>query len=121
MTIELTNCKEEWSVYSDQLQFVQGDITKKQDIINIVDEAMERFGRIDFLINNAGPFIFERKKLSDYDEQEWDEMINGNLNSVYHLVKRTIPIMRKQKFGRIINLWVSGCKPGSRLDVSVCL
>ncbi|MFD1705169.1 SDR family oxidoreductase [Siminovitchia sediminis] len=92
----------EWGPYREQLQFVQGDVTKKKDIVNMVSQAVERFGRIDYLINNAGPYIFERKKLMDYDDDEWYEMIDGNLNAVYHFLKHTIPVMRKQKFGRII-------------------
>ncbi|WP_144460955.1 SDR family oxidoreductase [Siminovitchia fortis] len=92
----------EWEPYKGQLQFVQGDVTQKEDIANIVEQAVSRFGRIDYLINNAGPYIFERKKLMDYEDSEWYEMIDGNLNAVYHFLKLTIPVMRKQKFGRII-------------------
>ncbi|GIN91616.1 putative oxidoreductase YtkK [Siminovitchia terrae] len=93
---------EEWEPYKEQLQFVQGNVTRKEDIANIVEQAMSRFGRIDYLINNAGPYIFERKKLVDYEDSEWYEMIDGNLNAVYHFLKLTIPVMRKQRFGRII-------------------
>ncbi|EDL65432.1 SDR family oxidoreductase [Bacillus sp. SG-1] len=95
--------KQEWAPYLDQLLFVQGDITRKEDIVNIIQQTMNRFGRIDYLINNAGPYIFERKKLIDYDDAEWEEMINGNLTAVFHFLKLTIPIMRKQKFGRVVN------------------
>lgn len=93
---------EEWRPYKGRLQFIQGDITKKQDIAKIFEEAMERFGRIDLLINNAGPFIFERKKLADYSDGEWYEIMDGNLNAVFQFVKLVIPVMRNQKFGRII-------------------
>lgn len=98
----VSQLQSEWEPYVNQLHFVQGDITKKADIIKIVREAMDQFGRIDYLINNAGPFIFERKKLVEYDDSEWYEMINGNLNAAFHLLKEIIPIMRKQQFGRII-------------------
>ncbi|WP_453993241.1 SDR family oxidoreductase [Bacillus nitroreducens] len=94
--------KREWKPYSETIQFVQGDITKKEEITNIFNQAMNRFGRIDYLINNAGPYIFERKKLVDYEDHEWNEMIDGNLNSVFHFLKLTIPVMRRQQFGRII-------------------
>lgn len=93
---------EEWAHYQDRLQFIQGDITKKADIAKIVQQAMERFGRVDYLINNAGPYVYEQKKLVDYLDDEWYEIINGNLTSVYHFAKIVIPIMRKQNFGRII-------------------
>lgn len=92
----------EWEPYKERLQFIQGDITKKEAIVNIVEQAMNKFGRIDYLINNAGPYIFERKKLVEYDDSEWYELIDGNLNSVFHFLKLIIPIMREQKFGRII-------------------
>lgn len=98
----INELKIEWSPYKDRLQFIQGDMTKKQDIVNLFEEAMKRFGRIDFLINNAGPFIFERKKLADYSDEEWYEVIEGNLSAVFHLLKLSIPVMRNQKFGRII-------------------
>lgn len=94
--------KEEWKTYKDQLQFVQGDVTKKKDIVTIVEQAKERFGRIDYLINNAGPYVFERKKLIDYKDDEWYEMVEGNLSAVFHFAKLVVPIMRDQQFGRII-------------------
>jgi len=68
----------------------------------LAEEAYNGFGRIDCLINNAGPFIFSRKNMVDYSESEWFEMINGNLTSVFRLAKKVIPIMRNQHFGRII-------------------
>lgn len=94
--------KKEWRPFEKQILFVQGDVTKKEDIVKIIDQTIEKFGRIDFLINNAGPYIFHKKKLVDYTDDEWYEMIEGNLSAVFHFVKRVIPIMRKQKFGRII-------------------
>lgn len=94
--------QEEWKDYADRLQFVQGDVTQKQAIANIVEQAVARFGRIDYLINNAGPYVFEEKKLVDYTDEEWYEMVEGNLSSVFHFAKQVIPIMRKQQFGRII-------------------
>jgi 3-oxoacyl-[acyl-carrier protein] reductase len=99
---KIVELKEEWQQYADHVQFVQGDVTKKEDIQKIFNEAMNKFGRIDYLINNAGPYIFDRKKLIDYSDDEWYEMVEGNLSAVFHFLKHTIPVMRKQKFGRII-------------------
>lgn len=92
----------------DHLHIVQADVTKKEDIEKVVNSAYKRFGTIDYLINNAGPFVFERKKLMDYSVQEWDEMMRGNLDAVFHLMKLTIPRMRDQRFGRIINYGFQG-------------
>nr|WP_198421521.1 MULTISPECIES: SDR family oxidoreductase [Bacillus] len=92
----------------DRLQFVKGDVTKKEDLLRIAEAALNRFERIDFLINNAGPYIFERKKLADYTDDEWYGMLEGNLSAVFHLFKAVIPIMRKQQFGRIITYGFQG-------------
>lgn len=93
---------------SNRLLFVQGDVTKKDDLTNMIEQSLDRFGRIDCLINNAGPYIFERKKLADYTDEEWYQMIEGNLSSVFHLFKKVVPIMRKQNYGRIITYGFQG-------------
>ena len=100
--------KQEWSRFRDRFVFIQGDVTKKKDLVRIVSEANESFGSIDTLINNAGPYIFERKKLVDYTDDEWYNMIEGNLSAVFHLVKLVVPQMRKKRFGRIITYGFQG-------------
>ncbi|TWI56970.1 SDR family oxidoreductase [Halalkalibacter nanhaiisediminis] len=105
-TVEML--RKRWFSYADRLQFIQADVTKKEDIYKAVDAAFTKFKRIDLLINNAGPYVFERKKLVDYEEDDWYNMIEGNLSAVYHLLKKVVPIMREQKFGRIITYGFQG-------------
>lgn len=93
---------------TEQVHVVQADVTKPNDLEKAVKEANQKFGTIDYLINNAGPYIFERKKLVDYSVTEWSEMQRGNLDAVFHLLKLTVPAMRAQKFGRIINYGFQG-------------
>ncbi len=93
---------ERWSAHMERVQFVKGDVANKQEIVNLIQQAYTRFERIDVLIHNAGPYIFQRKKLADYDDDEWTQMIDGNLSSFYYLFKQVVPIMRNQQFGRII-------------------
>ncbi len=83
---------------------VQGDVTNKMDCIRIVDETLSTFNTVDVLIHNAGPYIHERKKLTDYSFDEWNYLIQGNLSAVFYLSKLIIPVMRKQRWGRIITL-----------------
>jgi len=94
--------KTDWKEAADRLLVVQGDVTRAEDIERLFRLSMERFGRVDFLINNAGPFIFERKKLVDLSEAEWLDVLHGNLTAVFRLGKRVIPVMRRQRFGRIV-------------------
>jgi 3-oxoacyl-[acyl-carrier protein] reductase len=100
--------KEEWAFYKDRVQFVQGDVQNKRDLERLTEAAVSRFGRIDLLILNAGPYIFERKALADYEEAEWHSMINGNLNAAFYMLKLVVPIMRKQQFGRIVTFGFQG-------------
>ncbi|GGD16976.1 SDR family oxidoreductase [Pontibacillus salipaludis] len=87
----------------ERIHAVQADVTSKADIDHTVNEAVNKYGRVDVLVNNAGPYIFERKKLMDYTEDEWNTMIRGNLDAVFYLLKAVVPIMRQQHYGRIIN------------------
>ncbi|WP_174614040.1 SDR family oxidoreductase [Virgibacillus ihumii] len=105
--------RENLAEFSHHLHIEQADITKKDDIKKLVDGAVSKFGGIDYLINNAGPFVFDRKKLMDYTENEWHEMIEGNLNAVFYLLRQTVPHMRKQSFGRIINYGFQGANNAS--------
>ncbi|MET3682643.1 3-oxoacyl-[acyl-carrier protein] reductase [Alkalibacillus flavidus] len=93
---------------SYRLQVVHLDTMDKQSIENAINEAYQRFGRIDCLISNAGPYIFERKKLLDYTEDEWHEMVRGNLDASFYLLRNVLPIMREQQFGRVLFLGFQG-------------
>ncbi|MBU9721127.1 MULTISPECIES: SDR family oxidoreductase [Bacillaceae] len=104
----LDEIKNEWKSYISKLQFIKADVTIKSDLMRAVQETVEKWGRIDVLVMNAGPYIFERKKLLDYSEDEWQRMIRGNLDSAFYLLKETIPVMRKQKFGRIVSYAFQG-------------
>ncbi|HET7626811.1 MAG TPA: SDR family oxidoreductase [Bacillales bacterium] len=97
-----------------RIQLIQGDVTSKSDCLKLVQETVAAFGRIDLLIHNAGPYIFERKKLADYSDDEWNTMIDGNLSAAFYLTKHAIPHMRKQQFGRIITYGFqsAGAAPG---------
>ncbi len=100
----------EWEKYQGSFQFIKTDVTKKVDIDNFVNQAVHTFGDVQILINNAGPYVFQRKKLLEYTDEEWYEMIEGNLSSVFHLVKQVVPMMRKANFGRIITYGFQGAE-----------
>ncbi|ALS20692.1 SDR family oxidoreductase [Paenibacillus naphthalenovorans] len=82
---------------------IQANVARGEDRERLVDEAVRRFGSIDILINNAGPFIRERRLFRDYKTQEILDLMQGNLLGVMHLDHLVIPMMRNKQWGRIIH------------------
>jgi NAD(P)-dependent dehydrogenase (short-subunit alcohol dehydrogenase family) len=81
---------------------VEGDISSPQTAQRIVNAAIERFGRIDTLVNNAGVFI--PKPFLDYSEADLSAMMAVNVAGFFHLSQRVIPVMLKAGAGHIVNI-----------------
>jgi 3-oxoacyl-[acyl-carrier protein] reductase len=83
---------------------IQADVSKKDDVDKLVQGSIEFFGeRIDVLINNAGGLL-ERKAIMKVDESLWDECFNLNVKSVFLCCQAVVPLMKKQGFGKIVNV-----------------
>ena len=72
------------------------------EIRAMIAEAEERFGSVDILVNNAG--IQHVSAIEDFPDEKWDAIIGINLSSAFHCIKAAMPGMKKNGFGRIINL-----------------
>jgi 3-oxoacyl-[acyl-carrier protein] reductase len=70
--------------------------------------ALKAFGRIDVLVNTVG--VFAWKPVAELEPPEWRAMMASNLDSVYHMSRLVIPHMRKNHFGRIVNLGAVGAE-----------
>jgi 3-oxoacyl-[acyl-carrier protein] reductase len=79
-----------------------GDVRSAPDFARMVAEAIERFGRIDVLINNAG--IYPRQTFLEMTESQWDEMQAINLKSMFHSMKAVLPHMVNQGAGKVVNI-----------------
>jgi len=94
---------------------VQADITKTEDIKKMVAATVEELGRVDILVNNAG-----RARLSDLltlPDDEFKYNLDLMLFGIIHACKEVVPHMRKQGWGRIINISsIFGKQPGSMVD-----
>jgi len=81
--------------------FESADVTLAADCRRIADRAIQKFGRIDILFNNAG--IIRRATILDLSEEDWDRVMAVNVKSIYLLSREVIPHMQKQGGGTIIN------------------
>ncbi|MFX1362897.1 MAG: SDR family oxidoreductase [Promethearchaeota archaeon] len=81
---------------------IKADVTVEEDVQRLVRSAAEKFGRIDILVSNSGgppTGVFE-----DIPQETWENAVDLNLMSTIYLCRAVIPYMKKQKWGRIINM-----------------
>ena len=90
-----------------------GDVTKSSDVKNIVNQTIDHYGRVDILVNNAG--INKPTDFEDVTDKDWDEILNTNLKGSFMISQEIFSIMKKQNYGRIINISsISGQYGGPR-------
>ena len=81
---------------------VKANVGVSQESRAMVKKVAEEFGRLDILVNNAG--ITRDCSLKKMTDEQWNEVINTNLNGYFYCTSAAIPVMLEQKFGRIINI-----------------
>ncbi len=81
---------------------LKADVSSEEETKNYVNETVKAYGRIDGFYNNAG-IEGKQAKLSEYDVNVFKKVIDINLYGVYYGMKYVIPVMRKQKYGLIVN------------------
>jgi 3-oxoacyl-[acyl-carrier protein] reductase len=83
-----------------QAVFATIDVTKQEDCERMVQTALESFGRVDILYNNAGAGI--RKKVHEHSDEEWNFVLNTNLNAMFRGSRAVLPLFIKQGSGNIV-------------------
>lgn len=88
--------------YQVKAHYSKADMSKPAEIQTMIEEAAKIFGSIDILVNNAG--IQHVSEVTDFPTEKWDAIMAINLSSNFHTIKHTIPLMKKNGWGRIINV-----------------
>jgi len=85
---------------------IRADLTRPADCRRAVDSAARRLGRLDILVNNVGEWIV--KPVEATTLEEWREVLDSNLTATYLCSQAAVPWMRRNRWGRIINLGAAG-------------
>ena len=90
---------------------LRADVTSKESVEAMVAEVVERFGRVDVLVNNAGwdkvePFLKS-------NESDWERVIAINLYGTLHCCKAVLPVMVEQEYGKVVNIGSDAGRVGS--------
>ena len=94
--------KQEVEEEGREIELFKADVSNVEEVKNLVKFVIDKFGRIDVLVNNAG--ISQFKVFTDITDTDWDEMIRNNLSSVFYMTREVVPFMVREKEGCIINI-----------------
>ena len=85
-----------------EASFAQIDVKDKADLVRLVNIAVDQYGKLDVIINNAG--VSQLSRIDELDNDGWEEMIDINLKGVLYGMAAAIPIFKKQQSGHIVNI-----------------
>ncbi|HUW47910.1 MAG TPA: 3-oxoacyl-ACP reductase family protein [Patescibacteria group bacterium] len=88
--------------YDAEVEIVKADVSKEEEVVEIVERTRKRFGTVDILVNNAG--VHKDSVVWKMDKNVWEEVISTNLTGVFLCTKHVVPIMREKSWGRIVNI-----------------
>jgi NAD(P)-dependent dehydrogenase (short-subunit alcohol dehydrogenase family) len=83
-------------------EFTAADLTDRNDVRRLADEAVERLGKIDILVNNAGQNV--PQPIDQIDDATWDRLVQLNLTTPMQLTRALVPAMKQRGWGRVIHI-----------------
>lgn len=86
----------------DSVKVVPTDVTKKEEVDELIKIAQQTFGGLDIVINSAGQML--SSKITDYQVDEWDSMIDVNIKGALYTAQAALPTMLEQSSGHLINI-----------------
>jgi len=99
---QIDDAKKQISDLGVKVSYSNADMTKPEQIADMVKKAEAEFGAVDILVNNAG--IQHTASIVDFPTEKWDAILAINLSAVFHGTKAVLPGMMSRKWGRIINI-----------------
>src|SRR4029077_6295956 len=84
-----------------EVAYAQTDVRRREELTSLVSLALDRYGQLDVLINNAG--VMPVSSLDDLRVEDWENMIDINIKGVLYGIAAALPVFRKQGFGHFVN------------------
>lgn len=109
---EIEAVAKEISRIGGEVLAIRTDVSREEDVKNLVDRTVEAFGRVDILVNNAGVIIL--KSVVDLTKEEWDWLMSINLTGVFLCSKYVLKKMVEQGSGKIVNVSSMGGRVGAK-------
>lgn len=114
----IKNAKEQLAEFSEQILFLQGDISKIEDCKKIYNEIEKNFKKLDGLVNSAG--ITTKGGIEQESIDDWNKTLNTNLTGIFILTKTLLPLLKKSENPSIVNISsISSIRVGS--SISYCV
>ena len=99
---EAEQIEEELTKQGCKVDIYKADITKKEEVQKMIEYTIEKYKKVDVLINNAG--ISQIKTFAELTEEDWDKMIDTNLKSIFYTSKAVLSTMLHEQNGLILNI-----------------
>lgn len=99
---EAEQIKEELTKQGHKVDIYKADITKKEEVQKMIEYTIEKYKKVDVLINNAG--ISQIKTFAELTEEDWDKVIDTNLKSIFYTSKAVLSTMLHEQNGLILNI-----------------
>jgi NAD(P)-dependent dehydrogenase (short-subunit alcohol dehydrogenase family) len=97
------SCAAQIAAFGRQGAILQADLTAVPEAQGLVEAAAQRFGRLEILVNGVG-LASLKNQVQDWTEEEWDQVVDATLKSVFFASQRAAALMMGQRWGRIINI-----------------
>ena len=108
--------QQELKKYGKEIKIFKADVSKREEVKKLIEFTLNTFGKIDILVNNAG--ISQTKLFTETTDEEWNNILQTNLNSVFYCTQEVLKIMINRKEGCIINISSIWGETGASCEVA---
>jgi NADP-dependent 3-hydroxy acid dehydrogenase YdfG len=99
---ELNSLVEDIKNHGGEAIFLKTDVSNRTDLVALVNLAVEKYGKLDVIVNNAG--VARISRIDDLDIDGWDEMVDVNLKGTLYGMAAALPVFKRQQSGHIVNI-----------------